>query len=384
MALIQCPECGQSISDKAVKCPKCGYPMGAQSTLETTPVSTNTPPIIENTTPISTVDENPNNGDWTTTKKSPKLISMLIAGAIMVVAVAVIIGSIALRGRVSVQSMDISKWKLTDAGTYGDNYEGVIVSDETSPFIAVIGSYEDENDAPLLAYMENGKGILQTYESSDDDPSVQYVPIGYIGGKIIKNSDISSINYKDNDYNDWNNDTSCTVDIDIELKSKDSGLLFVELRNDLTKEVEYNCSIVVVNGEGHYSYYLSDLPLKSRGVEVVAIPKYFCAAKSIKEKDYTVEKEFSVEKNEGKYTTSFSGTEELAFEDYDDGFIIYTKTLTEGGKKESRGQVINAKSFLHDGNCTISTYDYDDADSKILTPKYDIDIIGYLTWSTLE
>ncbi len=28
MPLIQCPECGNMISDKAVKCPKCGYPVG--------------------------------------------------------------------------------------------------------------------------------------------------------------------------------------------------------------------------------------------------------------------------------------------------------------------------------------------------------------------
>ena len=27
MALITCPECGQSVSDHAVACPKCGYPV---------------------------------------------------------------------------------------------------------------------------------------------------------------------------------------------------------------------------------------------------------------------------------------------------------------------------------------------------------------------
>ena len=27
MALIQCPECNQPISDKALKCPKCGFPI---------------------------------------------------------------------------------------------------------------------------------------------------------------------------------------------------------------------------------------------------------------------------------------------------------------------------------------------------------------------
>ena len=29
MALITCPECGQSVSDHADACPKCGYPVGA-------------------------------------------------------------------------------------------------------------------------------------------------------------------------------------------------------------------------------------------------------------------------------------------------------------------------------------------------------------------
>ncbi|MDO4384502.1 MAG: zinc-ribbon domain-containing protein [Clostridia bacterium] len=27
MALIKCPECGLSISDKAAVCPNCGYPL---------------------------------------------------------------------------------------------------------------------------------------------------------------------------------------------------------------------------------------------------------------------------------------------------------------------------------------------------------------------
>jgi hypothetical protein len=27
MALINCPECGTQVSDKAISCPKCGHPM---------------------------------------------------------------------------------------------------------------------------------------------------------------------------------------------------------------------------------------------------------------------------------------------------------------------------------------------------------------------
>ena len=31
MALINCPECGAQVSDKAVSCPKCGHPVNAAS-----------------------------------------------------------------------------------------------------------------------------------------------------------------------------------------------------------------------------------------------------------------------------------------------------------------------------------------------------------------
>lgn len=34
MAIIQCPECGQDISDKALVCPHCGLPMSALSEAE--------------------------------------------------------------------------------------------------------------------------------------------------------------------------------------------------------------------------------------------------------------------------------------------------------------------------------------------------------------
>jgi predicted amidophosphoribosyltransferase len=31
MALINCPECGENVSDKAEKCPKCSFPMQTTS-----------------------------------------------------------------------------------------------------------------------------------------------------------------------------------------------------------------------------------------------------------------------------------------------------------------------------------------------------------------
>lgn len=40
MALINCSECGESISDKAAACPKCGAPITTYATSDDTPVTT--------------------------------------------------------------------------------------------------------------------------------------------------------------------------------------------------------------------------------------------------------------------------------------------------------------------------------------------------------
>ena len=39
MALIQCPECANEVSDQAVSCPKCGFPIAAAPTSRTIQVN---------------------------------------------------------------------------------------------------------------------------------------------------------------------------------------------------------------------------------------------------------------------------------------------------------------------------------------------------------
>lgn len=43
MALISCPECGHSISDKALSCPSCGYPINISTTIPAQSTSKRTP-----------------------------------------------------------------------------------------------------------------------------------------------------------------------------------------------------------------------------------------------------------------------------------------------------------------------------------------------------
>lgn len=374
MALINCPECGNQVSDRAHQCPNCGYPIE------------NIKVVHEIKEEVVQMDVEKVNVEQQKKGKMKKVLFVLLLLIVILIAVVVVCSLGIFNKELVVNSIEMSKWKVIDAGSYGDDYEAAVVSDVTKPYVAVIGSYEDKDMIPQFVYMEDGKGTYATYESNDVDPSVKYTVIGYMDGQVIKDSDISNIKCTDSEYEDseYSESTSCNVCIDVELKSKKSGLLFLELSNDMTNEIKHNFFITVIDGRGQYDYYLSDLPIKSRGVEVVATPKMFCPIEDLKDTDYSIEKAFSVEKDEGKYTTSYSGTEELGFKDFKDGYVIYTKELKEGGNKEKRGKIIHTISYLHNNECIISTYDWGDVDEKMLTPQYEINVIGYLTWTELE
>lgn len=395
MAMVKCPECGQEISDKAKRCIHCGKVFAEdkpQTKLCADCGKENPIDAIECIhcgCPFEDGLEKKNSSEMeqeldTQNSKPKSKKNKIIIGIIILAVIFIGIACVALLSQnnsLSINEINISKWKLLDEDGYYDDYEGIVNSDESNSFIAVLGYYEETDDAPVFVYMENGKGVVQVTESTDDDPSIKYTAIGYMNGKIIKESDISSIEYDESDYYDSSYNTSCTVDIDIEMKSKMNGVLFMELKNDLTKDVKRNVAVTIIDGKGEYAYHLSELPLKSRGVEVTAIPKFFCNATDLKENDYTIETPFFVKKNERKYSTSFSGKEELSFEGYDDGLIIYTEELLDGGKKENRGEIIKKVAYLKDNQCILSTFTSGDSDDKILTPTYNIQIVGYLKWN---
>lgn len=378
MALLNCPECGKEISDKSKTCIHCGYPLKGEAAEVGNNFNTDSDPLI-NQDSSNEIEYKKKNK-----KEKIKIRAIILVILLFGVITAIILGSGIIGNRLDVNEITLSKWRLIDESNYSDDYEGIVTSNETKPFVAVIGYYQETSMSPMFIYMENGKGIIQTSELSDEDPSIKYTAIGYMNGRILKESEVSSIKYKDTDYNDWSDDTSCIVNIEIEMKSKVDGLLFVDLKNDLTNDVRKGVPIAIADGKAEYTYYLANLPLKSRGVDVMAVPKFFCDAKGIKETDYIIETPFSVEKKDGSYSTSFSGKVELAFSEYQDGIIIYTEELLDGGRKEDRSEVITNVAYLEDSQCIISTYTWGKNEDKILTPTYDIRVIGYLKWDELD
>lgn len=364
MALIQCPECGQTISDKAEKCPKCGYSI-VREEKET---------VAEAKTTMS---------DQPFTTSKPKRKNIVIAGVFALIAIIGVAGFL-IKGvfsSVSVAEINITKWKVTDSTSYGDYYEATITSEQKKPFMAVIGSYKDEGSYPKFAFVDGGEGKLEIYTSDDDDPSIKYHPIGYYQTEKIKSSDLS-IKYKDRDYYDrsYSEETHCDVDIELKVNKSITGILFVNIENITNDETDYNLSIPIINGKGKYSYY-AELPYKSRGIEIEVSPVCFVKSVPLAETDYTVDKAFSVKKKVGEYSTYYDGEGTWTFSEQEDGLILYTIELTDGGDKAKRGKEENRLTFLHDHEITITSYD--SVKDGILMPKYSVKLIGYLPWNEI-
>lgn len=364
MALIQCPECGQTISDKAEKCPKCGYPIAPveKVTISEPEVIAAEQPIIE--------------------KKSKKKIILIacIAVAVLALGVGAYFAS-SLLSTVTVNDIKLAKWKVTDSTSYGNDYEATVTSDQKKPFVAVIGSYDNEKAFPSFSFVKGGEGKLNMYVSDDVDPSVVYHPIGYYSADTIKSSELS-VKYKDRNYYDWSFDesTTCYVDIEVKVNGNRNGFLLVDIENITNKETDYTLRIPVINGEGKYSYY-AELPYKSRGIEISVSPVCFVKSKPVSENDYTVDKAFAVKKGKGSYSEYYDGEGSWTFANFDEGLILYTMELTDGGEKADRGEVKYRMAFLHDHEITITSYD--SAEDGVLMPKYEINLIGYLPWTEL-
>lgn len=382
MALTKCPECGNTISDKAEKCPHCGCPLGAA----------NTAPTEAPQPPLQPTGEQSTGAAIAAKRKPVGKIGLVL----LVVVLAVVLGLLAWKNAApTVKDISITKWKLTDQSKYSDTYTATVTSETKKPFVALIGYYASENTelddgtsmAPMpdFVYMDGGEGQLEVTEYDDDDPSLKRVPIGYLSCKTISEKDVKQMSCTVTDYSDYSDSTEADVDFEIELKSKESGILIFDIENDMTKGVETDYQVTIIDGKGSGTFYLWDLPVKSRGVEATLKPKAFCKAQKVKDGDYTVEKEFSIEKTDGKYYTQYNGNMQLRIADVcENGVLLFTTELTEGGNAGKRGNVSNLRTVIYNHVASISTYDSCDADETMITPVYDINIMAYLPFKEIE
>lgn len=389
MALIKCPECGQMISDKAESCPKCGYQMQDSPEKAEDGLSRAGAAEARENKEIPVATEKHRTGyslkaaltSAFGAKKSKKKTVIIIAGIALVIFV-VLFWLCMANSAPKVSEISISKWRLTDSEWLSDCYEGSVTSDQKKPFVAVIGRYDSDNTPPKLVYMEEGVGVLKASVLADSDPSVKYRAIGYLTGTKV-NAKSMTMKYKDRDYGDYSEQSTCYVDIEMDMRNNKTGLLLFDVVNQTNGDKDSNLVAIIVKGKTKYSYY-AELPYKSRGIEISIEPKLFCESNSVKQDDYTVEKSYKAEKEDGEYRTYYSGGMEIAFDGKPEGFALYTRELLDGGNKKNRNEVENLYEFVHNGECTFTTYDSVSSGETILMPKYDFNIVGYITWNSLE
>lgn len=358
MALVKCPECGREVSDKAKKCPQCGYELGKYKAKRL-------------------LDQIP----------KPHLKKKTIV-IVLIVLILLFIGADFFKNRkIEVDNIKMDKWTMTSTDDISDKYECQVISDTKEPFIALIGEYEDKDSIPGMVYMEDGKGIYETKAyGEDEDPSLEYTPIGYINGQKIERSDIKKLDYTVDDYLDLSYDktTVCDMKFTIELKSKYTGIMLFKITNDRSKEVIHNKAIPIVNGVGEGSIFMMDLPYKARGVEIFIEPQIVCQVRQFKEGDYNVEKEATFEKEENDGIQNYSGEAVLSFKNLDTGYILYTSELISGGSVEDRGELERSYDYITNNKCEFNFYTSGEEDEILQEPEYDVNLMGYITYNKIK
>lgn len=359
MALTNCPECGKEVSDKAGKCPNCGYDLRKykiKNKIQKIPIKK-----------LST--------------KKLVSIGILIASALVL---SVFIFS---NRKVHVKNIEFEKFKLTGSSKSFTYYDGYLVSEEKSPFVALIGDYRDESGYPEMVYMDDGKGILDILVNNDNDdidPALEAKPVGYVNCKKIKSSQLKEIDCDTRDYMDFSYDssTSCDGIIKIRMNKKYTGILLVDVYNDETDEVRHDYPIEIINGAGGDEFYISDLPYKCRDVKITVNPKAFIKAQKVKRNDYEYTKKMTYEEDEDG--CGYDGKEIRCFDGFKNGYIIYSEELLSGGAESQRGKKEIETTYLYDEECKINTYTYDSDDPYMKEPDYAIDILGYIKITELK
>lgn len=371
MALIKCPECGKDISDRAKKCPGCGYQLKKEKDVVNINVKEE-----KVTTHFSR--------KIFTRQRKVAIILLILTAIIVIAAIFFFFGrnngnkisvkELNINQKLDINKLDIDKWTLVDDSTY----EGTITSNEKDRFVAVVGNDDDKIKTPRFILMDNGVGTLETVDTGNT--LSEYSPLGYLKGKNVDEADFSKIKYVNKDYSNNKTYSSCSIEAKFEMKKKVSGLLWIEMKNDLTSEVKRNIMVDIVDGNGNTSIYLGDLPLNSKNVNVKLIPKYFCECNKMTKDEYKFDTPFTVKSEKGEYGTSYNGSGELLLKNCEDGILIYTYDLKEeNGIDKEQIERKNISRFIKDKKCEIKTfYSVKNEDDTGNIPEYDIKIIGYI------
>ena len=264
---------------------------------------------------------------------------------------------------VIVKKIVIDDWHTREGASHIREY--TIKSEQDTPFVALINKVSGSHADAIPVYMENGCGIMDIDTESwnrvindyhvDFKDEDSFEVIGYLKGEKVDLNDIH---------------ISCTVgdSLDIDMNNTSNGLLIFDIEDNAGKIVERNCVATIINGESiYYSYYGFD-------DDVIVRPKIFCKSEILTENSYEISKEYSTTDSDWLWDDEYryEGEMILSFNNYDDGYILYTENLFGGDSKTFQNVTSYQIEDITNHKCIITTSHMGNR-----KPQYKFNIVGY-------
>ncbi|MBQ3692395.1 MAG: hypothetical protein II931_03635, partial [Clostridia bacterium] len=280
-------------------------------------------------------------------------------------------------------------------------------------------------------YMNEGKGEFELdgkYEPNDFEIKT------YLSGDVLTSDDFESIKfdyvkyydydyvYKDkNDNEQTCKETRCNYVVNMKMKKPKTGVLFYTVHNTVTGKDSEVFQVAVNEGEICDKTYNGDrdrsmvgfneefgslveslginqlklfvpefsvLPYKNRSNNAFEIKDmYFVPSNHIDSGAVSADK-YYYDDYSGTYDCYTTWTAEVTMNEHVDGFLVYSRTLNQGGDKSQAGKTESHVAVMGSGISIIEAKDYYDKGfidkDDFETPNYSFLYLGYVPVKTID
>lgn len=293
---------------------------------------------------------------------------------------------------------DIQYCAMTDIG---DLYEITTTSRNLDPFVAVYQvDYGDNTNWDYIC-VNNGEGVaMENYSELPFYLQKYYIPCEPVDEYVVDIEGIPSIS-EDKDYGAIMISSAATISG----PSHMTGLVFYDVIDNL-QYGSYEDGILIPNmanfinkGEGEGGFFgfakYDNLTLtynkeisSRRDVMLLHFrPTMFAPLQEVNSRDFSVTKDCSIDVEETEHYAEYNASEELNFNSYEAGFVVY-RTLLDGGLPDEEKEFISITLFTPERKCELTKFliygNHDMSDENFQEPQITFEVLGIVPFEKLE